>query len=158
MVRNKLLELENLVLGIGVDGDLQINREKIQQLKAQVDAEKDSLLQVNVDVHSCVSQQPDAPASFTLKDEVAGLYQLWERLSNKASEKDMLLEDAERTWKEFQEQLLNLKAEIAADQKKVKTFIDLQSPDSSPETPDASPLDHCQSIMIIQSFFFHTRL
>lgn len=151
VARNKLLELEKLVLGIGVDGDLQINLEKILQLKAQLEKEKDSLLQVNVDVHSCVAQL-DAASGLTLKDDVAGLYQLWERLSIKTSEKEMLLEDAERTYKEFQEQLLNLQAEIAADQKKVKSFIDLQTPDpeavSTQAASDVSPSDSCQSNII----------
>ena len=32
----------------------QLNLSKIHQLKAQVDAEKESLLNVNVAVHSCV--------------------------------------------------------------------------------------------------------
>lgn len=144
-VRNKLLELETLVLGIGVDGDFQLNLNKIHQLKAQVEAEKASLLQVNVDVHSCVAQQPSAAVGFNLKEDVSGLYQMWERLTIKVSEKETLLEDAERTFKEFQEQLFNLKAEIAADQKKVKSFIDLQQGDSLHPTPDAS-LDSCQSM------------
>lgn len=143
-VRNKLLEHETLVLGIGVDGDFQLNLNKIRQLKIQIEAMKDLLLQVNVDVHSCVAQQPTAATGINLKEDVAGLYQMWERLTIKASEKETLLEDAERTWKDFNEQLLNLKAEIAADQKKVKSIIDLQQGDSPQPTPDAS-LDSCQS-------------
>lgn len=146
-VRNKLLELETFLLAIGVDGDFQLNLNKIQQIKSLVEAEKDSLLQVNVDVHSCVAQQTTAVAGVNLKEDVAGLYQMWERLVMKASEKETILEEAEKTWKEFQEQLLNLKAEIAADQRKVKTFINLQSTDASclPTTAPGCPLDSPQS-------------
>lgn len=143
-VRNKLLELEALALATGVDGDLQLNLKKIHHLRAQVDAEKESLLQVNVDVHSCMAQQPSIEDGVNLKEDVAGLYQMWEGLVMKVSEKEALLEDAEKTWKEFQELLLNLKAEIAADQKKVRSYIDLQSTDSSPSGLAAS-LDACQS-------------
>ena len=145
-VRGKLLELETLVLATGVDGDFQLNLSKIHQIKAQVEAEKESLLQVNVDVHSCMAQQPTAAVGINLKEDVSGLYQMWERLVFKVSEKEALLEDAEKTWKEFQEQLSNLKAEIAADQKIVKTFIDLQSGDPSQQSaPDATTLEPCQS-------------
>ncbi len=143
-VRGKLLELETLVLATGVDGDFQLNLNKIHQIKAQVEAEKESLLQVNVDVHSCMAQQPTAATGVNLKEDVAGLYQMWERLVFKVSEKETLLEDAEKTWKEFQEQLLNLKAEIAADQKKVKSFIDLQNGDPAQPAPEAT-LEPCQS-------------
>ena len=69
---------------------------------------------------------------------------MWEALVGKVSEKEALLEDAERTWKEFQELLLNLKAEIAADQKKVRSYIDSQNNDPSQSAPDAA-LDPVQS-------------
>lgn len=144
-VRNKLLELETLVLAIGVDGDFQLNLNKIHQLKAQVESEKESLLQVNVDVHSRVVQQPTSTASNNLKEDVAGLYQTWERLTIKITEKEALLEEAEHTWKEFQDQLLNLKAEIAADQQKVKSFINLQKSCDSLQTTPESSLEPCQS-------------
>lgn len=143
-VRNKLVELEGLVLAVGVDGDFQLNLSKIHQIKAQIDAEKESLLQVNVEVHSCMVQQPSTEDGFNLKEDVSGLYQMWEALVGKVSEKEALLEDAERTWKEFQELLLNLKAEIAADQKKVRSYIDSQNNDPSQSAPDAA-LDPVQS-------------
>lgn len=143
-VRNKLLELEALVLDTGVDGDLQLNLKKIHHIRAQVDAEKESLLQVNVDVHSYMAQQPPTEDGVNLKEDVDGLYHMWEGLVKKVSEKEALLEDAEKTWKEFQELLLSLKAEIAADQKKVWSYFDLQSTDSSQPGP-AAALDACQS-------------
>ena len=143
-VRNKLVELEGLVLATGVDGDFQLNLNKIHQIKAQIDAEKESLLQVNVDVHSCMAKQPSTEDGVNLKEDVSGLYHMWEALVMKVSEKEALLEDAERTWKEFQELLLNLKAEIAADQKKVRSYIDFQSNDPSQPAPGAA-LDTCQS-------------
>ncbi|XP_046638944.1 uncharacterized protein LOC124320227 isoform X2 [Daphnia pulicaria] len=143
-VRNKLVELEGLVLDTGVDGDFQLNLNKIHQIKAQIDAEKESLLQINVDVHSCMAKQPSTEDGINLKEDVSGLYHMWEALVLKVSEKEALLEDAERTWKEFQELLLNLKAEIAADQKKVRSYIDFQNSDPSQPAPVAT-LDTCQS-------------
>ena len=119
-VRGRLLELETLVLAIGADGDFQRSLSKMHQIKAQVEAEKESLLQVNVAVHSCLAQQPTDAVDVILKKDVSGLYQIWERLVFKVSEKEALLEDAEKTWKEFQEQISNLKAKIDADQRIVR--------------------------------------
>ena len=119
-VRGRLLELETLVLAIGADGDFQRSLSKLHQIKAQVEAEKESLLQVNVAVHSCLAQQPTDAVGIILKKDVSGLYQMWERLVFKVSEKEALLEDAEKTWKEFQEQISNLKAKIDADQRIVR--------------------------------------
>lgn len=155
-VRNKLVELEGLVLDTGVDGDFQLNLNKIHQIKAQIDAEKESLLQINVDVHSCMAKQPSTEDGINLKEDVSGLYHMWEALVLKVSEKEALLEDAERTWKEFQELLLNLKAEIAADQKKVRSYIDFQNSDPSQPAPVAT-LDTCQSkqLYFTRSSFFN---
>ena len=119
-VRGRLLELETLVLAIGADGDFQRSLSKMHQIKAQVEAEKESLLQVNVAVHSCLAQQPTDAGGIILKKDVSGLYQMWERLVFKVSEKEALLEDTEKAWKEFQEQISNLKAKIDADQKIVR--------------------------------------
>ena len=119
-VRGRLLELQTLVLAIGADGDFQRSLSKMHQIKAQVEAEKESLLQVNVAVHSCLAQQPTDAVGIILKTDVSGLYQMWERLVFKVSEKEALLEDAEKTWKEFQEQISNLKAKIDADQRIVR--------------------------------------
>ena len=119
-VRGRLLELETLVLAIGADGDFQLSLSIMHQIKAQVEAEKESLLQVNVAVHSCLAQQPTDAVGIILKKDVSGLYQMWERLVFKVSEKEALLEDAEKTWKEFQEQISNLKAKIDADQRIVR--------------------------------------
>ena len=119
-VRGRLLELETLVLAIGADGDFQRSLSKMHQIKAQVEAEKESLLQVNVAVHSCLAQQPTDAGGIILKKDVSGLYQMWERLVFKVSEKEALLEDTEKAWKEFQEQISNLKAKIDADQQIVR--------------------------------------
>jgi chromosome segregation ATPase len=120
-------------------------------LKAQVDAEKESLLNVNVAVHSCIVEQSTQGKGINLKEDVAALYQIWEHLMNKVTKKESLLTEAEQTWKDFQRQLGDLKAEIAADQKKVRSLIELQSGKSS-EPTQAELLDHNQSIAL--KYFF----
>lgn len=119
-VRNKLLEHESLLFVTGFDGDFQLYLHKIHQIKFQVEEEKEIILQVTADVHGCVENQSTVASINYLKEDMAGLYQMWERLVFQVSEKEALLEHAEETWKQFQEQLLNLKAEMARDQNKLK--------------------------------------
>lgn len=147
-VKNKLHELEVLVSEAGVHGDFQLNLSKIHQLKSQIDAEKESLLNVNVAVHSCIVEQPSQGKGINLKEDVAALYQIWEHLMNKVTKKESLLTEAEQTWKDFQRQLGDLKAEIAADQKKVQSIMDLQLGKSS-ETSSVELLDHNQSKLLL---------
>jgi len=130
-VRHKLHDLDALVSEAVVHGDFQLNLSKIHQLKAQIDAEKESLLNVNVAVHSCIADQLPSAKGINLKEDVAGLYQIWEQLMKNVTKKESLLTEAEQTWKDFQRQLGDLKAEIAADQKKVQSIIDLQVVKSS---------------------------
>lgn len=130
-VRHKLHELDSLVSEAVVHGDFHLNLSKIHQLKAQVDAEKESLLKINVAVHSCIADQLPSAKGTNLKEDVAGLYQLWEQLMKNVTKKESLLTEAEQTWKDFQRQLGDLKAEIAADQKKVQSIMDLQLVKSS---------------------------
>ena len=67
---------------------------------------------------------------------------------NKVTKKESLLTEAEQTWKDFQRQLGDLKAEIAADQKKVQSIMDLQLGKSS-ETSSFDFLDHNQSKLLL---------
>jgi hypothetical protein len=137
-VKHKLHDLDALVSEAGVHGDFQLNLSKIHQLKAQIDAEKESLLNVNVAVHSCVADQFPSAKGTNLKEDVAGLYQMWEELMKHVNKKESLLTEAEQTWKDFQRQLGDLKAEIAADQKKVQSIMDLQLIKSSEEASSSS--------------------
>ena len=137
-VRGKLLELESLLLFTSFDGNFQLNLNKIRHIKAQVEEEKETLSQITADIQRCVTKHPNADDSSRsdLKEDIAGLYQMWERIACKVSDKEALLVDGEKTWKEFQEQLLNLKAEIATDQNRIKSYIEFQSGHQS--TPDAT--------------------
>ena len=139
LVKEKLLELEKNVQDVGLEGDLQLNLNKIHHLRFLVEAEKGSLLQVNVDVHDEIGM---TKAAQTLKADVDGLYETWELLFKSVMEKQAKLEEAELAWKEIQKQLKDLKAEIALDQEKIQTFIQHQqlTPDDSPSDPSQSNL------------------
>jgi len=127
-VKSKLFDLESLVVRCGADDDVQLNLTKAKHLRLQVEAEKSSLLEVNVAVHSWHSQltvEGCAAANY-LKEEVVTLQQIWEQLMKKALSKETELLETERTWQELQQQLNDLQAEIACDQEKVDSYIESQ--------------------------------
>ena len=121
-IRKKLLELKTIILAVNIDGNISLNRNKVQHIKDQLEAEKESLWLVNFDVHIHLAQQPST--AIILLEDVASLYQLWEQLVTKIFAIDTLLEDAKKSLSKFKEQLGNLKCEISAHHEiRVKSFI-----------------------------------
>jgi len=61
----------------------------------------------------------------------------------KALSKESELTEAERTWQELQKQLNDLQAEIASDQEKIHTFIELRSSNSAAPATTQTQVEHC---------------
>ena len=146
-LKSKLFDLESLVQRCGTDGDVQLNLKKAKHLRLQVEAEKSSLLEVNVAVHNWHSQLgvETYPAANYLKEEVITLQMIWDQLVKKALNKESELLETERTWVELQQQLNDLQAEIALDQEKVHSFIESRSSNSATPAATQTQVEQCQS-------------
>lgn len=143
-IRKKFLELETMIMTLNVGGDIHANLNKIQHVTGQLKAEKESLWLANYDVHLHLAQQPHT--AIILMEDVASLYQIWEQLVIKVLAIDTLLDNAKKTLEKYQDQLVNLKGEIPARQKRIraKSLKDL----------NAAPLDVTLESFISKKSFY----
>lgn len=146
-MKTRLAGLEHRIYSIDFEDDFQLNIERLHSVKNQLEQEKEALLQVNLNVHTCIVQHPKAPGGQVLKDNVTALYQLWDQLADKCREREAQLEDAEKTWKELQKSLNDLQADIAADQAKLQQFAE------SPENESSSAAFDTQQSMFLALLF-----
>lgn len=134
IIRTKLIELENFILSTDVDGGFQLNPNMMQQIKTLLKIEKDSILRIDLDVQSNSALELPAVADMNLKEDVADLYKICQRLEVEVAEKEAALS-------------LDLKMNMAINQGK-DTFLALQKPVADflqPANPDGD-LDSRTSI------------
>ena len=91
-LKSRLADME-IVLNSIPNDDFEQSLKRVRMLRTQIIEQKDLLLRVNVDVHSSMAEEAvrfDGCAAIVtklktdaMKEDVAGLYQIWDQLSTK---------------------------------------------------------------------------